>query len=108
LTIVDDRRFSIARFGFGKRAVVPLYTRLALVRLVSVAYSMVDTVTPGTTTCTHRPALGAPLPMANANMRALQQTIQRLRLYVVQHVPIHGRVGTHDEFTKIVGQPATN
>ena len=54
------------------------------------------------------PAQGAPLPAANPNMRALQQTIQRLRLDVAQHVPIHGRVGTHDEFVKIVGQPATN
>ena len=54
------------------------------------------------------PAQGAPLPMPNANMRSLQQTIQRLRLDVTQHVPIHGRVGTHDEFTKIVGQPSTN
>ncbi|MBI2185606.1 MAG: MBL fold metallo-hydrolase [Acidobacteria bacterium] len=54
------------------------------------------------------PAQGAPLPMPNPNMRALQQTIQRLRLDVAQHVPIHGRVGTHDEFVKIVGQPATN
>jgi len=54
------------------------------------------------------PAQGAPLPMPNPNMRALQQTIQRLRLDVAQHVPIHGRVGTNDEFVKIVGQPATN
>jgi hypothetical protein len=54
------------------------------------------------------PAQGAPAPMPNANMRALQQTIQRLRLDVAQHVPIHGRVGTHDEFMKIVGQTSTN
>jgi hypothetical protein len=54
------------------------------------------------------PVPGAPPPMPNPNMRALQQTIQRLRLDVAQHVPIHGRVGTHDEFVKIVGQPATN
>lgn len=54
------------------------------------------------------PAQGAPLPMPNPNMRALQQTIQRLRLDVAQHVPIHGRVGTHDEFVKIVGTTSTN
>ena len=54
------------------------------------------------------PAQGAPLPAANPNMRTLNQNIQRLRLDVAQHVPIHGRVGTNDEFAKIVGQPATN
>lgn len=54
------------------------------------------------------PAQGAPMPMANPSMRALQQTIQRLRLDVTQHVPIHGRPGTHDEFVKIVGTTATN
>jgi len=54
------------------------------------------------------PAQGAPAPTPNPSMRALQQTIQRLRLEVGQHVPIHGRVGTHDEFMKIVGTPSTN
>jgi glyoxylase-like metal-dependent hydrolase (beta-lactamase superfamily II) len=54
------------------------------------------------------PAQGAPLPKPNPNMRALQQTIQRLRLDVGQHVPIHGRPGTHDEFVKIMGTTATN
>ena len=33
----------------------------------------------------------------------LQQNIQRLKLDVTQHVPIHGRVGTMEEFVKIVG-----
>lgn len=54
------------------------------------------------------PAQGAPLPAPNPNMRALNQNIQRLRLDVAQHVPIHGRVGTHDEFMKIVSQGGTN
>jgi glyoxylase-like metal-dependent hydrolase (beta-lactamase superfamily II) len=54
------------------------------------------------------PAPGAPPPAANPNMVTLNQNIQRLRLDVAQHLPIHGRVGTNDEFVKIVGRPATN
>jgi len=55
------------------------------------------------------PAPGTQPPaMPNPNMVTLNQNIQRLRLDVGQHVPIHGRVGTHDEFVKIVGKPATN
>lgn len=54
------------------------------------------------------PAPGAPAPTANPNMRTLNQNMQRLRLDVAQHVPIHGRVGTNDEFLTIVGRPATN
>jgi len=54
------------------------------------------------------PAPGAPPPAANPNMVTLNQTIQRLKLDVAQHFPIHGRVGTHDEFVKIIGAPATN
>jgi hypothetical protein len=30
------------------------------------------------------------------------QNLQRLKLDVAQHVPIHGRVATGDEFLKIV------
>jgi len=40
-----------------------------------------------------------------AAMSTLNQNIQRLKLDVAQHVPIHGRVATHDEFVKIVGKP---
>jgi glyoxylase-like metal-dependent hydrolase (beta-lactamase superfamily II) len=54
------------------------------------------------------PAPGGPPPAANPNMVTLNQTIQRLKLDVAQHLPIHGRVGTHDEFVKIIGAPATN
>jgi glyoxylase-like metal-dependent hydrolase (beta-lactamase superfamily II) len=55
------------------------------------------------------PAQGAPPPAApTASMRTLAQNIQRLKLDVAQHVPIHGRVGTMDEFAKIVGKPTTN
>jgi glyoxylase-like metal-dependent hydrolase (beta-lactamase superfamily II) len=55
------------------------------------------------------PAQGAPPPATpTPNMVTLNQNIQRLKLDVVQHVPIHGRVGTMEEFTKIVGKPTTN
>ena len=33
----------------------------------------------------------------------LNNNVRRLNLDVTQHVPIHGRVGTNDEFVKIVG-----
>jgi glyoxylase-like metal-dependent hydrolase (beta-lactamase superfamily II) len=49
------------------------------------------------------PAAGAPNPPANPNMTALRQNIQRLRLDVAQHVPIHGAPGTHQQFMAIVG-----
>jgi glyoxylase-like metal-dependent hydrolase (beta-lactamase superfamily II) len=49
------------------------------------------------------PAQGAQPPMPNANMRSLQQNIQRLRLDVAQHVPIHGQPGPADQFMRIVG-----
>jgi hypothetical protein len=38
-------------------------------------------------------------------MRTLYQNILKQKLDVAQHVPIHGRVGTNDEFVKIVSQP---
>jgi len=39
----------------------------------------------------------------NANMRSLRQNIQRLKLDVAQHVPIHGTPGPNDQFVRIVG-----
>jgi hypothetical protein len=36
-------------------------------------------------------------------MRTLDQNIRRLKLDVAQHAPAHGRVGTQEEFLKIVG-----
>jgi glyoxylase-like metal-dependent hydrolase (beta-lactamase superfamily II) len=50
------------------------------------------------------PAQGAKPPAPNANMRSLQQNIQRLKLDVAQHVPIHGQPGPAAEFIQIVGQ----
>ena len=49
------------------------------------------------------PAAGAAAPAVNANMTALRQNIQRLKLDVAQHVPIHGNPGTHQQFMTIVG-----
>ena len=52
------------------------------------------------------PAQGAQPPAApTAGSVVLSQNIQRLRLDVAQHVPIHGRVGNNEEFVKIVGAP---
>jgi len=50
------------------------------------------------------PAQGAPAPAATAGMRTLYQNMRKQKLDVAQHVPIHGRVGTNDEFLNIVGQ----
>jgi len=51
------------------------------------------------------PAQGAAAPAATPGMRSLQANIQRLKLDVAQHVPIHGRAGTHEEFVQIVNRP---
>jgi hypothetical protein len=37
-------------------------------------------------------------------MRTLYQNMVKLKLDVAQHVPIHGRVGTNEEFLKIVSK----
>jgi glyoxylase-like metal-dependent hydrolase (beta-lactamase superfamily II) len=50
------------------------------------------------------PAQGAPAPALNDNMRSLQQNIQRLKLDVAQHVPIHGQPGTGEQFAQIAGR----
>ncbi|RPH61475.1 MAG: MBL fold metallo-hydrolase [Acidobacteria bacterium] len=47
---------------------------------------------------------GPPTP----SMRTLQQNIRKLKLDVAQHAPAHGRVGTHEEFTRLVTPTATN
>jgi glyoxylase-like metal-dependent hydrolase (beta-lactamase superfamily II) len=49
------------------------------------------------------PAAGAPAPPLNANMTTLRQNIQRLKLDVATHVPIHGAPGPNDQFMRIVG-----
>jgi len=48
------------------------------------------------------PAQGAQPAPPTPGMRTLDQNIRRLKLDVAQHAPAHGRVGTHEEFTRIV------
>jgi hypothetical protein len=48
------------------------------------------------------PVEGAP-PAPTAGMRTLYQNVLKQKLDVARHVPIHGRVGTNDEFLRIVG-----
>jgi hypothetical protein len=50
------------------------------------------------------PQPGTPPATPTIAMRTLYQNMLKLRLDVAQHVPIHGRVGTNDEFVKIVGK----
>ena len=49
------------------------------------------------------PAAGAQPPSANASMRSLYQNIERLNLDVERHVGVHGQVGSHADFVRIVG-----
>jgi hypothetical protein len=53
------------------------------------------------------PAQGAPLPAPTPGMRTLYQNMLKHKLDVARHAPIHGRVGTNEEFVKIVGQTGT-
>jgi L-ascorbate metabolism protein UlaG (beta-lactamase superfamily) len=53
------------------------------------------------------PVQGAPMPVPTAAMRTLYQNMRKQKLEVTQHVPIHGRVGTNDEFLRIVSQSST-
>lgn len=48
------------------------------------------------------PPQGAQPAPPTPSMRTLQQNIRKLKLDVGQHAPAHGRVGTHDEFTRLV------
>jgi glyoxylase-like metal-dependent hydrolase (beta-lactamase superfamily II) len=49
------------------------------------------------------PAQGAQVaPAAVPGMIALNRNIQRLKLDVAQHVPIHGQPGTHEQFMRMV------
>jgi len=49
------------------------------------------------------PAEGAPAPAPTPGMRTLYRNMRRLGLDVTQHVPVHGRVVTNDEFMRAVG-----
>jgi glyoxylase-like metal-dependent hydrolase (beta-lactamase superfamily II) len=48
------------------------------------------------------PAPGAPPPVPTPGMKTLYQNMLKLKLDVAEHVPLHGRAGTNDEFLKIV------
>ena len=53
----------------------------------------------------YSPQVSGPAPASpTPGMRTLSQNIQMLKLDVAQHVPIHGRVATNDEFVKSVGK----
>ena len=53
------------------------------------------------------PAQGAALPAApNGAQKTLHQNILKLKLDVARHAPIHGRVGTHEEFLKLFANTA--
>jgi hypothetical protein len=53
------------------------------------------------------PNQGAPAPTPNASNRTFRELVQRLGLDIAQIASIHGRVGSWDEFAKVVG-PSTN
>jgi glyoxylase-like metal-dependent hydrolase (beta-lactamase superfamily II) len=50
------------------------------------------------------PAPGAPMPAATIAMRNLYENMKKHKMDVAQHAPAHGRVGTNEEFLKIVGR----
>jgi hypothetical protein len=54
------------------------------------------------------PAQGAAPTAPTPGMRTLYQNIKLQKLDVAQHVPAHGRVGTQDEFVKLVGITTTS
>ena len=54
------------------------------------------------------PAQGAAPATPTPGMRTLYQNMLMLKLDVAQHVPIHGRVGTNDEFVKLIGKTLTS
>lgn len=54
----------------------------------------------------YTPSQGPPPPTPTAGMRTLYRNMLQQKLDVVQHVPLHGRIGTNDEFLKLVGRPA--
>ncbi len=51
------------------------------------------------------PAPNTTPPPPSASVTTFRNNIQRLKLEVAQHVPIHGRVGTHEEFLKVTTPP---
>ena len=54
------------------------------------------------------PAAGTPLPAPTAAMRTLYQNMRKQKLDVAEHLPIHGRPGSNEEFLKILGRAAAS
>jgi hypothetical protein len=56
------------------------------------------------------PAAGAAPPAApTIGMRTLHENMKKLKLDVQQHIPTHGRIGTNEEFLKLMsGATRTN
>ena len=55
------------------------------------------------------PAQGAQLPATpTASAKTLMQNIRKLKLDVERHAPVHGRVGTHEEFMRMFPATTTN
>lgn len=53
------------------------------------------------------PAQGAQLPATpTPGQKTLYQNMLKLKLDVAQHVPIHGRVGSNEEFLRMFTSPA--
>lgn len=52
----------------------------------------------------YSPPQGAPLAAPTTGMRTLYQNMLKQKLDVLRHVPIHGRVGTNEEFLKIAAK----
>jgi hypothetical protein len=53
----------------------------------------------------YSPSQGVQPPATpTAGMRTLYQNMLKQHLEVAQHVPLHGRPGTNDEFLKVVGK----
>ena len=52
-------------------------------------------------------ARAQPPAAPTAGMLTLYQNMRKYKLDVAQHVPIHGRVGTNEEFVKLLGNKAS-
>jgi glyoxylase-like metal-dependent hydrolase (beta-lactamase superfamily II) len=50
------------------------------------------------------PVAGQPAPAVTPSITSLNNNIQRLKLDVMRHVPIHGTVGSHSDFVRIAGK----
>jgi hypothetical protein len=74
------------------------------------AQNMVMVYLPGEKILINADLYTPPAPGAQAsspptpNMLSLYRNMQRLKLDVVQHVPLHGGVGSNEEFMRLMGE----